>query len=364
MSIERESIIDILKQVIHPELGKNIIESEIVKEISTNENNVHLILNFKRKGDPLADSVRRACESSIKSSFPNAEIIIDVVEPATLASKKKDIPDMLGKVKRIILVASGKGGVGKSTVAANLAVALSLEGKKVGLLDADIFGPSIPKLFHAEDAKPAAIAIDGFDAIEPIYKFGVKVLSIGFLVAPETALMWRGPMASSALKQILQETNWGELDYLIIDTPPSTSDIHLTLIQSIKISGVIIVSTPQEISVVDAVKAIEMFRNEKFDIPIYGLIENMAWFTPAELPEKKYFIFGKNGCVRLAEKYNLPLLAQIPIAESICENGDNGNPSALNASSIEGKAFADLAEKIINIESTSKSQLYINATKS
>lgn len=349
MGIERESITDILKEVIHPEYGKNIIDAEIVKELTTNENNVHLILSFKRKGDPLADSVRRSCEGAIKKSFPEAEIIIDIVEPHTLVSKQKDMPDMLAKVKNIILVASGKGGVGKSTVAVNLAVALSLEGKKVGLLDADIYGPSIPKLIHAEDAKPAAITIDGFDAIEPIYKYGLKVLSIGFLVAPETALMWRGPMASSALKQILQETNWGELDYLIIDTPPGTSDIHLTLIQTIKISGVIIVSTPQQISVVDAVKAIEMFRNDKHNVPIYGLIENMAWFTPAELPENKYYIFGKNGCVKLAEKYNLPLLGQIPIAESICENGDNGNPSALNTGSIEGKAFASLSKKIIEL---------------
>jgi ATP-binding protein involved in chromosome partitioning len=350
MSVEREHVVDIIKQVIHPELGKNIVDAEIVKEINVNENKIHLVLSFKRKGDPLADSVRRACESMVKRSYPNAELIIDVVEAATLSSKHKEIPDMLSKVKHVILVASGKGGVGKSTIAANLAVALSLDGKKVGLLDADIYGPSIPKLFHAEDAKPSAITIDGFDAIEPIFKYGVKMLSIGFLVPPETALMWRGPMASSALKQILQETNWGELDYLIIDTPPGTSDIHLTLIQSVKISGVIIVSTPQEISVVDAVKAIEMFKNEKHAVPIYGLIENMAWFTPAELPDKKYYIFGKNGCVRLAEKYNLPLLGQIPIAESICEQGDNGNPTALDVNSIEGKAFSELAKKILIID--------------
>lgn len=349
MSIERESIIDLLKQVIHPEYGKNIIESEIVKDLIISENRIHLTMGFKRKGDPFADSLRRACEGYIKELYPAAEIIIDVIEPATLASKHKKIPDLLHKVKQIILVASGKGGVGKSTIAVNLAVALTLKGKKVGLLDADIYGPSIPKLFHEEDAKPVSVTIDGFDAIEPIYKYGVKILSIGFLVAPETALMWRGPMASSALKQILLETNWGELDYLIIDTPPGTSDIHLTLIQTIKISGVIIVSTPQEVSVVDAVKAIEMFKNEKHAVPVFGLIENMAWFTPLELPDKKYFVFGKNGCVRLAEKYNLPLLGQIPITESICESGDNGNPSALNVSSVEGQAFADLAKKILLI---------------
>ncbi len=346
MEIEKGQIIELLKQVIHPEYGKNIIDAEILKEVTTSQNNVHIVLGFKRKNDPLSDSLRITCENKIKNAFPNVVLIIDVIEAMVHTLKKEEAPNRLANVKHIIVVASGKGGVGKSTVAANIAVAFSLNGKKVGLLDADIFGPSVPKLFGVEGSKPVATKIGGFDAIEPIEKFGIKIMSIGFLVAPETALLWRGPIASSALKQIIQETNWGDLDYLIVDTPPGTSDIHLTLLQSITIAGVVVVSTPQQVALADVTKAVEMFRNEKLNVPILGIVENMAWFTPPELPDKKYYIFGKNGCAALAEKYHIFLLGQIPISESICENSDKGNPSVLNLSSIEGKAFAELALKI------------------
>ncbi|MBI5219118.1 MAG: Mrp/NBP35 family ATP-binding protein [Bacteroidia bacterium] len=265
-----------------------------------------------------------------------------------MPERKERHTDTLSSVKNIIMVASCKGGVGKSTVAVNLAIALSLEGKKTGLLDADIFGPSIPKLLHAEDTHPQVKSVDGTDLIEPLEKFGIKILSIGFLVDPESALIWRGPMASNALKQLLHQGDWGELDYLIIDTPPGTSDIHLTLIQSLKIRGVVIVSTPQEVALADVVKAIEMFKRENINVPVLGLVENMAWFTPAELPGKKYYIFGKNGCARLSEKYNIPLLGQIPIVQSICEDGDKGSPSVLNANSLEGKEFLNFARNVIN----------------
>ena len=246
-----------------------------------------------------------------------------------------------------IVIASGKGGVGKSTVAANLAVALAKEGYKVGLLDADIFGPSMPKMFQVEDARPYAETIDGRDLIIPIEKYGLKLLSIGFFVDPEQATLWRGGMASNALKQLIADANWGDLDYFLIDLPPGTSDIHLTIVQNLAVTGAVVVSTPQEVALADARKGINMFTNEKVNVPILGLVENMAWFTPAELPENRYYIFGREGAKRLAEEMNVPLLGQIPIVQSICEGGDNGTPVALNENSITGQAFMQLAVNVI-----------------
>lgn len=250
-------------------------------------------------------------------------------------------------IKKIIAVASGKGGVGKSTVSANLAVALAKLGYKVGLLDADIFGPSMPKMFQVEDARPYAESIDGRDLIMPIEKYGIKMLSIGFFVDPDQPTLWRGGMASNALKQLIGDANWGDLDYFILDTPPGTSDIHLTLVQTLAITGAVIVSTPQQVALADARKGINMYTNDKVDVPILGLVENMAWFTPAELPENKYYIFGKEGAKDLAEEMGVPLLGQIPIVQSICENGDKGTPAALNEDSITGRAFLALAENVV-----------------
>jgi ATP-binding protein involved in chromosome partitioning len=254
---------------------------------------------------------------------------------------------MLPQVKNVIAVSSGKGGVGKSTVAANLAVALAKLGYKVGLLDADIFGPSVPKMFQVEDARPYAELIDGRDLIVPIEKYGIKLLSIGFFVDPDQATLWRGGMASNALKQLIGDANWGELDYFVLDTPPGTSDIHLTLVQTLAITGAVIVSTPQQVALADARKGINMYTNDKVDVPILGLVENMAWFTPAELPENKYYIFGKEGAKQLAEEMNVPLLGQIPIVQSICENGDKGTPAALDSDTITGRAFLALAENVV-----------------
>jgi ATP-binding protein involved in chromosome partitioning len=239
------------------------------------------------------------------------------------------VGQQLPGVKNIIAVSSGKGGVGKSTVSANLAIALARLGYKVGLLDTDIFGPSMPKMFNVEDARPYAVKKDGRDLICPIEQYGVKLLSIGFFVSPTTATLWRGGMATSALKQLIADADWGELDYFILDTPPGTSDIHLTLLQTLPITGAIIVSTPQQVALADARKGIDMYRNEKVNVPILGLIENMAWFTPAELPENRYYIFGREGCKQLAEEMNVPLLAQIPLVQSICDSGDQGIPAAL-----------------------------------
>jgi ATP-binding protein involved in chromosome partitioning len=254
---------------------------------------------------------------------------------------------MLPLVKNVIAVSSGKGGVGKSTVAANLAVALAKLGYKVGLLDADIFGPSVPKMFQVEDARPYAELIDGRDLIVPIEKYGIKLLSIGFFVDPDQATLWRGAMASNALKQLVGDANWGELDYFVLDTPPGTSDIHLTLVQTLAITGAVIVSTPQQVALADARKGINMYTNDKVNVPILGLVENMSWFTPAELPENKYYIFGKEGAKQLAEQMNVPLLGQIPIVQSICENGDKGTPAALDENSITGRAFLELAENVV-----------------
>ena len=254
---------------------------------------------------------------------------------------------MLPQVKNVIAVSSGKGGVGKSTVAANLAVALSKLGYKVGLLDADIFGPSVPKMFQVEDARPYAEMVDGRDLIVPIEKYGIELLSIGFFVDPDQATLWRGGMASNALKQLVGDAKWGDLDYFILDTPPGTSDIHLTLLQTLAITGAVIVSTPQEVALADARKGINMYMNDKVNIPILGLVENMSWFTPAELPENKYYLFGKEGTKRLAEELHVPLLGQIPIVQSICENGDKGTPVALDETSVTGQAFLELARNVV-----------------
>ena len=254
---------------------------------------------------------------------------------------------LLPDVKNILAIASGKGGVGKSTIAANLAVALAGMCYKTGLLDADIFGPSQPKMFQTEDARPYLERVGDRDLIRPAENYGVKLLSIGFFVDKHDAVLWRGAMASNALKQLISEGNWGDLDYLMIDLPPGTSDIHLTLVQTLSITGAIIVSTPQEVALADARKGISMFTGEKVNVPVLGLVENMAWFTPAELPENKYYLFGKEGGRRLAEELHISLLGQIPIVQSICESGDTGIPVALNPDTITGAAFRSLAEHVV-----------------
>lgn len=265
------------------------------------------------------------------------------------SAPRPEVGKMLPQVKNVIAVSSGKGGVGKSTVSANLAIALAKLGYKVGLLDTDIFGPSMPKMFGVEEERPYSVHKDGRDLIEPVEKYGVKLLSIGFFVSPTTATLWRGGMACSALKQLIADADWGELDYFILDTPPGTSDIHLTLLQTLAITGAVIVSTPQQVALADARKGIDMYQNDKVNVPILGLIENMAYFTPAELPENKYYIFGKEGCKNLAKEMNVPLLAQIPIVQSICEGGDDGAPAATKVDSITGQAFLSLAQSVVTV---------------
>lgn len=346
MTLYPKLILDALATVRYPGNGKNIVEAEMVADnLRIDGMKVSFSLTFEKPTDPFMKSVVKAAETAIHT-YVSKEVEVTITTESRQAARPEP-GKMLPQVKNVIAVSSGKGGVGKSTVAANLAVALSKLGYKVGLLDADIFGPSVPKMFQVEDARPYAETVDGRDLIVPIEKYGIELLSIGFFVDPDQATLWRGGMASNALKQLVGDAKWGELDYFILDTPPGTSDIHLTLLQTLAITGAVIVSTPQEVALADARKGINMYMNDKVNVPILGLVENMAWFTPAELPNNRYYLFGKEGTKRLAEELNVPLLGQIPIVQSICENGDNGTPAALDDNTMVGQAFLELARNVV-----------------
>ena len=354
MTLYPKLITDALQTVTYPGTKKNLVESDMVADnLRINGNHVSFSLIFPRDTDPFLKSTVKAAEAAIRYNVNKNEgegcgeqVEIEI----SLEYKSKPRPEvgkMLPHVKNVIAVSSGKGGVGKSTVSANLAIALARLGYKVGLLDTDIFGPSMPKMFDVEDARPYAVDVDGRKLIEPVEKYGVKLLSIGFFVNSDTATLWRGGMASNALKQLIADANWGDLDYFILDTPPGTSDIHLTLLQTLAITGAVIVSTPQSVALADARKGIDMYQNDKVNVPILGMVENMAWFTPAELPENKYYIFGKEGCKQLANELHIPLLAQIPLVQSICEDGDKGEPAACHPETITGQAFLNLAQAVV-----------------
>ena len=348
MTLYPKLILDALATVTYPGTKKNLVESGMVADTpSINGMKVKVVLQFPRDTDPFLKSTLKAAEAAIHYHV-SKDVEVEI-ETEFKSKPRPEVGKLLPEVKNIIAVSSGKGGVGKSTVAANLAISLARLGYKVGLLDADIFGPSMPKMFHVEDARPYAVEKDGRQLIEPIEKYGVKLLSIGFFVNPDTATLWRGGMASNALKQLIADADWGELDYFILDTPPGTSDIHLTLLQTLAITGAVIVSTPQNVALADARKGIDMYRNEKENVPILGLVENMAWFTPAELPENKYYIFGKEGCKRLAEEMQTPLLAQIPLVQSICESGDDGEPASCHIDTATGQAFINLAQAVVTV---------------
>lgn len=346
MKLYPKLILDALATVRYPGSGKNLVEAEMVADnLRIDGMAVSFSLTFEKPTDPFMKSMVKAAETAIHTYVsPEVEVSITTESRQTA---RPEVGKLLPGVKNVIAVSSGKGGVGKSTVAANLAVALAKMGYKVGLLDADIFGPSVPKMFQEEDAQPYSENIDGRDLIVPVEKYGLKLLSIGFFVKPDQATLWRGGMASNALKQLVGDAAWGELDYFILDTPPGTSDIHLTLLQTLAITGAVIVSTPQQVALADARKGVDMYTNDKVNVPILGLVENMAWFTPAELPENKYYIFGKEGCKQLAEELDVPLLGQIPIVQSICENGDKGTPVALDENSVTGRAFLQLAAAVV-----------------
>ena len=348
MTLYPKLIIDALATVTYPGTKKSLVESGMLADTpSINGMKVKVVLVFPRDTDPFLKSTLKAAEAAIHYHV-SKDVEVEI-ETEFKSKPRPEVGKMLPDVKNIVAVSSGKCGVGKSTVAANLAISLARLGYKVGLLDTDIFGPSMPKMFNVEDARPYAVEKDGRQLIEPVEQYGVKLLSIGFFVNPDTATLWRGGMATNALKQLIADADWGELDYFILDTPPGTSDIHLTLLQTLAITGAVIVSTPQQVALADARKGIDMYRNEKVNVPILGLVENMAWFTPAELPENKYFIFGKEGCKRLAEEMNTPLLAQIPLVQSICESGDNGVPAACNIETITAQAFLNLAQAVVTV---------------
>ena len=356
MTLYPQQIIDALKTVRYPGTGKTIVEMQMVEDdLRIAGLHVSFSLIFDKPTNPFLKSLVKASEAAIHA-YVGKEVEVEIKTKTQQTHSgspeggdRQALVNPLGGnvLPNIIAVSSGKGGVGKSTVAANLAVALARLGHRVGLLDCDIFGPSVPKMFQLEGEQIYSEERDGKSLIIPAEKYGVKVLSIGFFVNPDTPTLWRGGMASNALKQLIGEAAWGDLDYFILDTPPGTSDIHLTLVQTLPVTGAIIVSTPQQVALADARKGLNMYTNEKVNVPILGLVENMAWFTPAELPENRYYIFGREGVKQLAEETGVPLLAQIPLVQSVCENGDAGTPAALDPSTPMGNSFLQLAARVV-----------------
>ena len=351
--MKENEIMDWLRQVEHPAKGdRNIVELGMVECVQFAEGTVTVTLGFTKHRDPLAEYLIGSAKAAIIRNAPEGTTVEVKTVVKEAAPKKKPGLDLgfeeISQVKHIIGIASGKGGVGKSTVSVNLAVALARLGYKVGLADADVYGPSVPKMTATEGLVPDAVLEGEKEVIMPMEKYGVKWMSIGYLAKPEQALIWRGPMACNALKQMILQVRWEELDFLLIDMPPGTGDIHISLVHDIPLEGAVIVSTPQDIALADVEKGVNMFRNESVNKPIFGLVENMAWFTPAEHPDEKYYIFGREGGLRMAEKYNIPLLGQIPIVQSIREGGDVGEPAALS-SRPDGLAFVELARKVTEI---------------
>lgn len=335
-----------LSTVRYPGNGKNLIDNDMLDDdLRIDGMSVAFSLLFPKPTDPFRQSVLKAAEAAIHREI-SPEVRVSIT--AKSATQLPPPPDkLLPEVKNIIAVSSGKGGVGKSTVTANLAVALARMGLRVGLLDADIFGPTIPKMFLTEDARPYAEEVDGRTLIVPIEQYGVKMLSIGYFVDPAQPTLWRGGMASNALKQLIGEALWGQLDYLVIDTPPGTSDIHLTLLQTLALTGAVIVSTPQQVALAAARKGVNMYLNDKVNVPILGIVENMAWFTPEAHPQERYYLFGQGGASDLADELHVPLLAQIPLVQGLCEGGDSGQPAVLNPASPSGIAFMQLAARVV-----------------
>lgn len=341
----KEKVLEALSNVQEPDLGKDIVTLNMVKDIVIEKYYVSFTVVLTTPACPLKDKIKNDCINAVKTL--NKEAIVKVNFTSDTTTKRTDNRAILPKVKNVIAVVSGKGGVGKSTVAANLALAIAQGGAKVGLMDADIYGPSVPIMFGVRGERPMMKEVNGKGMIEPLEKYGIKLMSIGLLVDEKNAVVWRGPMASSAIKQFVSDVNWDELDYLIIDMPPGTGDIHLTLMQTVPVTGAVIVTTPQDVALADAKKGVAMFGQAQLNVPIIGLVENMSYFTPAELPENKYYIFGKDGGKRLADEYDLPFLGQIPLVQSIREGGDKGMPVMGGSDEITKKAFEDFAALVV-----------------
>ncbi len=342
----KEQILGLLRSVVHPEIGQDIVTSGLVEQVAASEAAITVSVRFPKSRDPFAVKIKNQAEAILKEHFPEAKVLVMIKEGG-----QKKLPDLkekttTGDITKVIAVASGKGGVGKSTVAANLAVALKNMGFRVGLLDADIYGPSQPKMFGVEDYIPDAEEVDGMDQIVPAVAEEIEIMSIGFFIRPTDALLWSGAMAVNALNQMIHQTKWGPLYFLVCDLPPGTGDIHLSIIGEMKISAAVIVSTPQQVAVADVVRGVEMFRNEQVHIPVAGVIENMAYFTPEELPDNKYYIFGKGGARKVAEEYDVPFLGEIPIVQSIMEGGDSGRPGSTFDERVE-EVYREIADKIV-----------------
>lgn len=338
----REQVIDALRHVQEPDLGKDIVTLDMVKDVAISGNDVSFTVVLTTPACPLKELIRSNCVNAIKAHVDEAANV-NVNFTANTTTKRNDAGAVLPKVKNVIAVVSGKGGVGKSTVAANLALAFAEGGAKVGLMDADIYGPSVPIMFGVRGERPKMMDMNGKGMIVPLERYGIKLMSIGLLVDEKNAVVWRGPMASSAIKQFVTDVFWGELDYLVIDMPPGTGDIHLTLMQTVPVTGVVVVTTPQDVALADAKKGIAMFGQAQINVPIIGLVENMSYFTPAELPQNRYYIFGKEGGKKLAEEYEIPFLGQIPLVQSIREGGDIGVPIMISDDHVSKEAFGEFA---------------------
>lgn len=337
-----DDVLKALGTVNDPDLKRDLVTLNMIRDVSVKGDTVGFTVVLTTPACPLKETIRRDCEQAILKVAPSAKVDITMTSSVTTV---RDQAALLQGVKNIIAIASGKGGVGKSTVTTNLAVALAQRGAKVGLIDADIYGPSIPTMFNCEREQPEVRVINGKNVIIPLEHHGVKLMSIGFLAPPESAVVWRGPMASSALKQFISDALWGDLDYLFIDLPPGTSDIHLTLVQTVPVTGAVIVTTPQKVALADATKGLVMFQQPQINVPVLGVVENMAYFTPEELPENRYYIFGKDGGRNLAERFKVPFLGQIPLVQAIRESGDSGLPAIMKEGPV-ADAFSTLAEAL------------------
>ena len=344
MLITEESIYNALRTVQEPDLKKDLVTLGMVQNIKTGVGQINFTVVLTTPACPLKERIRKECTDAIHQLI-HQDILVEIDFTSNVTTSRSNTP-LLPNVKNIIAIASGKGGVGKSTVTANLAVALHKSGAKVGIIDADIFGPSMPTMFGMEGTQPFIEVVDGKNYIVPVQQYGVKIISIGFLTPPGQAVVWRGPMASTALKQFITDVSWGELDYLLVDLPPGTSDIHITLVDALPVTGAVVVTTPQKVAVIDAIKAVAMFRQARIKVPVLGIVENMAYFTPALHPEEKYFLFGKDGGKNLAESMEIPLLGQVPVVQDIMEAGDEGRPAVIGGNEIISAAFKNLSEEV------------------